>query len=120
MKHAWWKISCACPKCDKPMRLVEGAHSSNGQFQFTLVCDDDELVVQWEPFASALHELARDNDLEKDQEGQKGQEVRKQKSKFRGPIEPPLAPAPRSPEPMTNYDEKFLHDVGISIREAKS
>ena len=45
------------------MRLVEGAYSSDGQLQFTLVCDDDGLVVQWEPYGSKLQEFARDNDL---------------------------------------------------------
>jgi hypothetical protein len=93
------------------MRLVEGAYSSDGQLQFALICDDDKLVIQWEPFASALREMARDNDLEKDQEKRKGG---KQKSNFRGPIEPPLAPAPRSPEPPTTYDEKFMRDIGIA------
>ena len=63
MKHQWWKIGCACPKCGKSMQVMEAAHSSDGQFQFTLVCDDDALMIQWEPYASKLQDIARDNDL---------------------------------------------------------
>jgi hypothetical protein len=115
MKHQWWKIGCACPKCGKSMQVMEAAHSSDGQFQFTLVCDDDALMIQWEPYASKLQDIARDNDLEnaqKEEQERNGQHENK-KQKFRGHLTPPLAKPARPAEPLTDRDKKFLKDSGI-------